>query len=103
MARVVAADERHHLFDGEERTLEQETRPQHAQRLEVARRRGADLAQEQVSEPRGRQIDVRREAVDRKGSAEALFHGGEGRFDARVHPVRLNIQRRGRTSLAVMH
>ena len=79
VARVVAADERHHLLDGEERALEQQARPQHAQGVEIARRRGADLALEQVSEPRRREMDLVGERIDGERGAEALFHGGDGR------------------------
>ena len=88
MARVVAADERHHLLDREERALEQQARAQHAQGMEVAGRRGADLALEQVREPRRREVDGGGEGGDRERGAELVLDLRDRRFDACVHPVR---------------
>jgi hypothetical protein len=87
MTGVVTADKRHHFLDRQERALEQYTRAQHAQGMDVSRRRRTDVEAKQVRESRRREIDGGGERLDRQPRVEMPFHLFERPCGPPVHAV----------------
>jgi hypothetical protein len=93
VARIVAADERHDLLDGEEGALEQQAGASHADGAQKGAGCDADLAPKQVREARSREIHAHREIRDRDRRGDVRPHVLDGPRDSRIHGVATDLSK----------
>lgn len=87
VAGIVPTGSRHHLFDAEERRLNQLGGILQAKLAREARRRGSSLLAEQARQVGRREIDCLRQLFDRERRGAMLLHQRDDVADADVVPA----------------